>query len=92
MASPSPKPPVDLVGGGATKPVGPAPQPSESWQFNQPVLLRKSLRASTVIVWSFVGGTALLLVWSLVAPLGETVAVQGKLQPGSKVKLSLIHI
>ncbi|MCX5939010.1 MAG: biotin/lipoyl-binding protein, partial [Cyanobium sp. LacPavin_0920_WC12_MAG_62_9] len=97
--SPSPKPPVDLVGGGATKPVGPGsglppgqpgspgPQPSDSWQFNQPVLLRKSLRASTVIVWSFVGGTALLLVWSLVAPLGETVAVQGKLQPGSKVKL-----
>ena len=91
----SPKPPVDLVGGGATEPVSqgsgppitPAPQPSDSWQFNQPVLLRKSPRASTVIVWSFVGGTALVLVWSLVAPLGETVAVQGKLQPGSKVKL-----
>ena len=32
-------------------------------------------------------GQAVLLVWSLVAPLGETVAVQGKLQPGSKVKL-----
>jgi HlyD family secretion protein len=34
-----------------------------------------------------VGGTGLLLLWSLVAPLGETVAVQGKLQPGQRVKL-----
>jgi len=92
---PSTNPPVDLVGDGANKrlspgsgqPGSPELQPSDSWQFNQPVLLRKSLRASTVIVWSFVGGTALLVVWSLVAPLGETVAVQGKLQPGSKVKL-----
>jgi HlyD family secretion protein len=40
-----------------------------------------------VIVWTMVGGTGLLLLWSLVAPLGETVAVQGKLQPGQRVKL-----
>ena len=96
MATPDPshgqgstKPYVDLVG---ETPVDTAskqavPQASEEWQFNQPVLLRKSPRPSSVIVWTFVGGTALLVAWAFVAPLSETVAVQGKLRPGSKVKL-----
>jgi HlyD family secretion protein len=58
----------------------------EHWSFQQPVLLRPSTRPRSVIVWSFVGGTALLLVWSVVAPLGESVAVQGKLRPSRQVK------
>lgn len=59
---------------------------TEAWSFQQPVLLRRSSRASSVIVWTAVGGTALLILWSLLAPLGESVAVQGKLQPGRRVK------
>jgi HlyD family secretion protein len=80
---------VDLIGDVA-KPVEPAaPGPGtamEHWSFQQPVLLSPSTRPRSVIVWSFVGGTALLLVWSVVAPLGESVAVQGKLRPSRQVK------
>ena len=50
------------------------------------MLLNPSARPTTVIVWTLVGGTGLLLLWSLLAPLGESVAVQGKLQPGRRVK------
>jgi hemolysin D len=77
---------VDLVGTPATQPLHAEPSPAEPWVINQPVLLRASPRPTTVIVWTMIGGTGLLLLWSLVAPLGETVAVQGKLQPGQRVK------
>ncbi|MBW0173953.1 MAG: HlyD family efflux transporter periplasmic adaptor subunit [Vulcanococcus sp.] len=80
---------VDLIGDVA-KPVEPVATgldtTVEHWSFQQPVLLRPSTRPRSVIVWSFVGGTALLLVWSVVAPLGESVAVQGKLRPSRQVK------
>ncbi|MCP9818138.1 HlyD family efflux transporter periplasmic adaptor subunit [Synechococcus sp. Cruz-9H2] len=56
------------------------------WSFNQPVLLKKSPRASSLIVWTAVGGLSAFGIWAVLAPLGETIAVQGKLQPGSKVK------
>ena len=56
------------------------------WTFNQPVLLRKSGRASSWLVWTLVAGTSSLLLWALVAPLEETIAVSGKLEPGSKVR------
>lgn len=78
---------VDLVGAPAPQPLHAKPAPTAPWAFNQPVLLRASPRPTSVIVWTMVGGTGLLLLWSLVAPLGETVAVQGKLQPGQRVKL-----
>ena len=66
----------------------PQDQPAaiEPWSFNQPVLLRKTKRVSTTLVWTAVGGTAAALLWAMVAPLSQTVAVQGKLQPGSSVK------
>ena len=57
------------------------------WQFSQPVLLRQQKRTSSVLVWSLVGGSTAALIWACVAPLGETIAVQGKLQPGSRVKV-----
>ena len=67
------------------------PQPSgvtaqPEWQFSQTVLLRKSGLSSTALVWSSVSITGVLLIWAIVAPLNETVAVQGKLQPVSSVK------
>lgn len=78
--APPVQPVVDLVGGDEAD----APQrlpaiagsgayrtghpPAEAWSFKQPVLLRRSSQASTVIVWSAVGGTGLLILWSLLAP------------------------
>lgn len=86
---PPSEPPVDLVGRNVA-PQAPQPPPAgesdASWSFKQPVLLRPSARPTTVMVWTLVGGTGLLLLWSLLAPLGESVAVQGKLQPGRRVK------
>lgn len=66
----------------------PPDQPAaiEPWSFNQPVLLRKTRRVSSALVWTAVGGSAAALLWAVVAPLAQTVAVQGKLQPGSSVK------
>ena len=61
-------------------PVTPAPTP-RPWSFNQPVVLKKTNRNRNVLVWSLVGGVAFAIVWSAVAPLQETVAVSGKLQP-----------
>ena len=62
------------------------PAPIEPWSFNQPVLLRKTRRNSSVLVWTLVGGTLAAGLWALLAPLPETIAVRGKLQPSSAVK------
>lgn len=56
------------------------------WQFNQPVLLRPERRSSSVLVWTAVCASGAVLIWACLAPLGETIAVQGKLEPGSRVK------
>ena len=58
----------------------------EPWSFNQPVLLNKTNRVSSALVWTAVGGTAAALLWALIAPLPQTIAVQGKLQPGASVR------
>ena len=62
--------------------------PSETsfWSFNQPVLLKKNRRTSSVLVWTLAGGTAFAAGWAFLAPLPQTVAVQGKLQPASGVQ------
>lgn len=85
---------VDLIGSvttGAAARSGTSPGPDQgttetTWSFNQPVLLQRSHRPTSIIVWTVVCGTGLALLWSLVAPLGQSVAVQGKLQPGRRVK------
>ena len=56
------------------------------WSFNQPVLLKKTRRNSSVLVWTLVGATSFAVLWAFLAPLPETVAVQGKLQPSSAVQ------
>ena len=58
---------------------------TSSWSFNQPVLLKKNRRTSSVLVWTLAGGTAFATGWGFLAPLPQTVAVQGKLQPASGV-------
>jgi len=70
-------PPVDLVGETGLAPEPPSrpwtageppqgpsseEQTTDLWSFQQPVLLNPSPRPRTVMVWVFVGGTALLLV------------------------------
>ena len=59
---------------------------TSSWSFNQPVLLKKNRRTSSVLVWTLAGGTAFATGWAFLAPLPQTVAVQGKLQPASGVQ------
>ena len=66
-----------------TNPVEPTPEP---WSFSQPVLLKKTNRNRNVLVWSLVGSVAFTGVWSVLAPLQETVAVSGKLQPIQSVQ------
>jgi len=56
------------------------------WSFNQPVLLKKTRRNSSVLVWTLVGATSFAVLWAFLAPFPETVAVQGKLQPSSAVQ------
>jgi HlyD family secretion protein len=55
------------------------------WSFNQPVLLKKNRRNSSVLVWTLAGGTLFATAWAFLAPLPQTIAVQGKLQPSSGV-------
>ncbi|QNJ12231.1 HlyD family efflux transporter periplasmic adaptor subunit [Synechococcus sp. M16.1] len=62
------------------------PSDNSSWSFNQPVLLKKNRRTSSVLVWTLAGGTAFGTAWAFLAPLPQTVAVQGKLQPASGVQ------
>ena len=64
--------------GEASDSVAPTPKP---WSFSQPVLLKKTNRNRNVLVWSLVGSVAFAGVWAALAPLQETVAVSGKLQP-----------
>ena len=54
---------------------------AKPWSFSQPVLLKKTNRNRNVLVWSLVGSVAFAGLWATVAPLNETVAVSGKLQP-----------
>ena len=59
---------------------------SEPWSFNHPVLLNKTRHNSSVLVWTLVGATVFATGWAFLAPLPETVAVQGKLQPDSPIQ------
>ena len=68
-------------------PSEPAPeQVAEPWSFNQPVLLKKTNRNRSVLVWTLVGTVGFAGVWSFFAPLLETVSVEGKLQPIQSVR------
>jgi hemolysin D len=70
MTSPDPRPPHAI----------------EPWSFSRTVMLRKSSRPSSVLLLTLAGATALVGVWGLLAPLPETIAVNGKLQPSQPVR------
>lgn len=63
----------------------PAGRPTP-WKFRETVLLRKTRRSSSLLLWTAIGATGAVTVWAFLAPLSETIAVQGKLEPGSRVK------
>ena len=58
----------------------------KAWAFNQTVLLRPRHRSSSLLLWTAVGSVAAVSVWAISAPLAETIAVQGKLEPGSSTQ------
>jgi hemolysin D len=57
------------------------------WSFRETVVLQRSRRGSRVLLYTALGLSAAGATWLLVAPLNETVLVQGKLEPDTKVKL-----
>jgi len=63
-----------------------APGPTKPWSFKQTILLNRSQRSATLLVWTAVGSVALVTVWAFTAPLSETIAVRGKLEPGSNTQ------
>jgi hemolysin D len=65
---------------------GPVGPPPGEWEFRETVLLRKSPLTSSLLIWTGVTATALVAVWSVAAPLSQSVAVAGKLEPGGSVR------
>jgi HlyD family secretion protein len=62
------------------------PTASRPWSFQRTILLNRSQRSSTILVWTAVGSVASVAVWAFTAPLSETIAVRGKLEPGSNTQ------
>jgi HlyD family secretion protein len=59
---------------------------AEAWEFQKPALLKSGNLVSSAFIWTSVALTTGGLLWIFLAPLDETVLVQGRLQPGSRVK------
>jgi len=59
---------------------------TQAWSFREAVVLRTTGRSSRVLLYTALGFTGASLLWLVVAPLNQPVAVQGKLEPDSKVK------
>ena len=88
---------VDLVGNGpsqlSSSPFGnqagiqdSGSQVQREWSFRETVLLRPVRRTSSVLIWTAIGTSGAVVLWARVAPLSETIAVQGKLEPGNQVR------
>lgn len=75
--------PAHPFGGASARSDNEAPR---DWSFRETVVLRKSRRSSSLLLWAGVGGVAALGLWSVTAPIAETIAVPGKLEPSSTVK------
>jgi len=78
----APDDPTHPFGGG----IAPAGSNTREWSFRETVVLRKSRRSASLMLWVGVGGVAALGLWSITAPIAETIAVPGKLEPSSTVK------
>jgi hemolysin D len=62
------------------------PEPLGDWEFRETVLLRKSSLPSSLLIWTVLTATGLVGVWAFAAPLTQSVAVPGKLEPGGSVR------
>jgi len=62
------------------------PPATKPWSFKQTILLNRTQRSATILVWTAVGSVASVAVWACTAPLAETIAVRGKLEPGSNTQ------
>ncbi len=60
---------------------------SNEWSFREAVVLQRSRRASRSLLYVVLGISGAGLVWLVVAPINQTVLVQGKLEPNTKVKI-----
>lgn len=60
---------------------------TEPWSFREAVLLKPTRRSSRILLYTALGFTGLSFLWLVIAPLNQTIAVQGKLEPNSKVKI-----
>lgn len=70
----------------ATDEKRPAGALTEPWSFREAVVLRPTGRSSRVLLYTALGFTGAGVLWLVLAPLNQTVAVQGKLEPDSQVK------
>lgn len=59
---------------------------AQAWSFQDAVVLRRTTRSSRLLLYVVLGFTGTTLLWLVVAPLNQTVLVQGKLEPDTRVK------
>ena len=58
---------------------------SKEWSFRETVVLQRTQRGSRTLLYIILGLSGVGLVWLVVAPINQTVLVQGKLEPNTKV-------
>lgn len=63
-----------------------SPTAAQPWSFRDTATLRPTRRSSSLLMQGGLALTGVGLLWVVVAPLGETIALTGKLEPGSKVR------
>jgi len=59
---------------------------TSSWSFREAVVLNPTNQSSRILLYVAIGFTGVGVFWLLLAPLNQTVLVQGKLEPNTKVK------
>lgn len=62
------------------------PALAKQWQFSQAVLLKKKGQGARILLWTGIGTFVLVGIWAFTGTLAETIAVSGKLEPGSSTK------
>ena len=64
----------------------------QPWSFNQPVLLNKSRRNRSVLVWTIAGATAFAGAWAFLAPAGFGIAgIEAHQQIAHRHAVALLH-
>ncbi|MCY6493952.1 HlyD family efflux transporter periplasmic adaptor subunit [Leptolyngbya sp. GGD] len=73
-------------GSEANTPPAKPPQKTKLPRFEHPSVLQQSNFWSRAILWTFIGGLGLGLVWACTAKIEEAIPAQGKLEPQGAVK------